>query len=350
MNHDVRRSRTAFFAVGVIAPIAIIAATTAIVIAWLPELPDPIATHWGTQGVNGYGPRWTAVALPLGVGGGMIALMGLTGAFGHRMPQSSTSPQTAAWGPTSRFLGGLSLGLALLVAVMSLSTADIQRGLADASQAPDISWWMLPAFGLLIVGTVIGWFLQPRSPERPIDAGTSVAAMPLAPAQRAAWFGTAAMARGGRLTLLVLLLILFATTAFTIAGGGPEAWILVVTGVVVIVLVCATLVFRVRVNGAGLRVRSILGWPDTRINTDDIAKVEVVSINPMAEFGGWGWRLGVDGRRGVVLRTGEALQVTDTRGKVFVVTVDGAREAASVLEAVRERAADTSTSEEGEQK
>ncbi|WP_300266407.1 DUF1648 domain-containing protein [Microbacterium sp.] len=338
MNHEVRRSRTAFFIVGVFVPIVIIAITAAIAFAWLPELPDPIATHWGSDGADGYGPRWMAVALPLGVGGGLIALMGVMGAFGHRMPQSSTKPPVASWGPVSRFLGAMSLGLALMIAVMSLSTAGIQRGLAEASLAPDIGGWTLVSVGLLIVGSVAGWFLQPRSPERPVATGAPVTAMTLAPAQRAAWFGTAAMARGGRMTLLVLLLILFATTAFTVAGGGPSGWVLVALSIVMIVLIGSTLVFRVRVNGTGLRVRSLLGWPDTRIAAADIVNVEVVEINPMAEFGGWGWRIGVDGRRGVVLRTGEALQVTDSRGKVFVVTVDGARDAASVLEAVRERA------------
>lgn len=337
MNQDVRRSRTAFFAVGAVAPIAIIAVTTAVIAAWLPELPDPIATHWGSGGVDGYGPRWMAVALPIGVGGGLVALLTLNGVFGHRMPQSSTKPRMAAWGPASRFLAGMSLGMALFVCAISLCTAGIQRGLADASQARDIGPWMLPAFGLLIAGSAIGWFLQPRSPERPVGPGTPVAAMSLAPTQRAAWFGTAAMARSGRMTLLVLLLILFAMTAFTLAGGAAAAWILVAVSVLMLLLICSTLVFRVRVNSAGLRVRSMLGWPDTRIEAADISKVEVVEINPMAEFGGWGWRIGVDGRRGVVLRAGEALQVTDSRGKVFVVTVDGASEAASVLEAVRER-------------
>lgn len=80
-------------------------------------------------------------------------------------------------------------------------------------------------------------------------------------------------------------------------------------------------------------MRSILGWPNTRIPLDRIERVEVVQIAPMAEFGGWGWRISPDGRRGVVLRGGEALQVTDDRGKVFVVTVDGAEVAVATLQA-----------------
>src|SRR5690606_19746178 len=92
--------------------------------------------------------------------------------------------------------------------------------------------------------------------------------------------------------------------------------------------------FRVRVNGEGLQARSLMGWPNSRIPLSTIEKVEVVDIDPFAEFGGWGWRLGLDGRRGVVMRKGEALQITH-RGRVFVVTVDGAPEAAAVLEGHR---------------
>jgi hypothetical protein len=43
----------------------------------------------------------------------------------------------------------------------------------------------------------------------------------------------------------------------------------------------------------------------------------------------------VDGRRGIVLRAGEALQITRTDRRVFVVTVDGASDAAAVLETLR---------------
>ncbi|UNK69897.1 DUF1648 domain-containing protein [Microbacterium sp. H1-D42] len=338
MTDDIRRSRTAFFWVGVIIPVAILLITAAVIATWLPELPDPIATHWGTSGVDGFAPKWAAIALPLGVGGGTVALMALIGAFGHRMPQSSTTQQVQAWGPTSRFLGGMGLGIALFISYIGLVTAGLQRGLADATQTPDIGRWIPIAFVLLLGGTALGWFLQPRSPERAAEAGAQVAGITLQCAERAAWFGTAKMARGATIglvgTMLLMLVLSFVILAQE-AGGG---WILLGTTALLLVLVATMLVFRVQVSDGGLQVRSILGWPNTRIPLDRIERIEVVQIAPMAEFGGWGWRIGVDGRRGVVLRAGEALQVTDSRGKVFVVTVDGAREAAAVLESLRERA------------
>jgi len=74
-----------------------------------------------------------------------------------------------------------------------------------------------------------------------------------------------------------------------------------------------------------------MGWPRIEIPAAEIASVRAVRVDPFAEFGGWGYRFGVDGRRGVVLRAGDALEVARTNGRVFVVTVDDAATAASVL-------------------
>lgn len=333
MTDDVRRSRTAFLWVGVIVPIVIILVSTLVIATWLPELPDPIATHWGTSGVDGYGPKWVAIALPLGVGGGTVALMALIGVFGHRMPQSSAQQPVQAWGPTSRFLGGVGLGVALLISYMALVTAGLQRGLSDAAQAPDIGGWMLVGFVLLVGGSVLGWFLQPRSPERSAEAGTAVAGIPLNDDERVASFGTATMARGAIIGLFATVLLTLMVSVMVLAQETTVGWVLLGVTALLLVLIASMLVFRVRVNAGGLQVRSILGWPNTRIPLDRIERVEVVQIAPMAEFGGWGWRISPDGRRGVVLRGGEALQVTDDRGKVFVVTVDGAEVAVATLQA-----------------
>ncbi|MFD5215584.1 DUF1648 domain-containing protein [Microbacterium sp. NPDC058345] len=331
------RSRTAFLWVGLIVPLAIIVGATAVIAAWLPELPDPVATHWGVHGVDGFGPRWIAIALPLGVGGGLVALLAVMSLLAHRLPQSSAKAALPAWGSTARFLGGVNLGLALFLSFVSLVTSAVQRGLTDAGQAPDISGWVLLGLVLLAGGTAVGWLLQPQAPQHPAGSGGVADVIALSATQRAAWFGTAAMARAGVVTLGALLSVLPAATVFALAGGDPNGWILAAVAVVLIGLVCTMLVFRVRVNADGLRVRSVSGWPSIRIPLDRIRTVEVVDIVPMAEFGGWGWRIAVDGRRGVVLRAGEALQVTQRDDRIFVVTVDGARDAAAVLETLRIR-------------
>ena len=36
-------------------------------ISWLPDLPDPVAIHWGSEGADGYGSAWTLILIPLGI-------------------------------------------------------------------------------------------------------------------------------------------------------------------------------------------------------------------------------------------------------------------------------------------
>jgi hypothetical protein len=339
MNDDIRRTRTAFIWVGVVVPLVILAAATAVIAAWLPELPDPVATHWGSEGVDGFSPPWMYIVLTLGFGGGLVLVLGLLAMFAHRLPQSSTKPQLGPWGPTTRFLAGTNLGLSLLIATIGLAGTGIQRGLADAADAPGIGGWTLLGLGLLIAGAGVGWFLQPANPAYPAVEADSAATIPLASSERAAWFGTAVMTRTGIVFLSVALAVLALLTVFFAVRGEPSWWILAATTLLIAVLMAAMLVFRVRVNANGLRVRSLIGWPNTRIPLERIERVETVQIDPMREFGGWGWRLGLDGRRGVVLRAGDALQVTHSGGRVFVVTIDGAAEAAAVLETLRAHSA-----------
>ena len=100
MTDDLRRSRTAFLWVGIIVPLAIIALATVVVAAWLPEVPEPAATHWGTGGVDGYGPGWTYLVLPIGIGGGIVVLFAAMALFSPRLPpRGSTS--TRQWSPTA---------------------------------------------------------------------------------------------------------------------------------------------------------------------------------------------------------------------------------------------------------
>lgn len=334
MTDEIRRSRSAFLWVGVIVPLAIILLATAVIIVWTPQLPDPVATHWGDGGADGFGPAWSYVALTLGFGGGMVALFGATALFAPRLPRSSTSAPVGPWGPTTRFLAGMSLGMAVMVAVVSLAGAGVQRGLADAVDAPDIGGWALLGLALLVACTALGWFVQPKSPI--VQPARGVAeGIALTPTERAAWFGTAAMARAGIALLLISVLVLALLTVVLLAQGASAWWILALFTVLLAVLIATMLVFRVRVDARGLRVRSAAGWPRTAIALDRIERIEIVEVDPLREFGGWGWRISVDGRRGVVLRAGEALQVTHRGGRTFVVTVDGAADAAAVLEGLR---------------
>lgn len=338
---EVLRARTAFLWVGVFIPLILLALSAIVVLAWLPELPESVGIHWsGDGGPDGFAPQGMLFSTPI-LGAVLVVLFAVMAWFAHRLPGADRGVPAGVpaprWSPTARFLGAINLGLGAFMALLTVATAGLQRGLADAADAPDITPWTVAGFGVLAVGTVIGWVLQPSVPTN--TSPVAATGIPVADAERLAWFGRATMARTGVVVLGVSTLVLLGATVFVIAraaeDGWGTAWLLVALSVLMPVVICCMFAFRVRIDRRGLRVRSFLGWPNTRIPLDDIAKVEVVDINPLAEFGGWGWRIGLDGRRGVVLRTGEALQVTRGSGRVFVVTVDGAAEAGSVLQALR---------------
>ena len=54
--------------------------------------------------------------------------------------------------------------------------------------------------------------------------------------------------------------------------------------------------------------------------------------------GGWGWRTGVGGTIGIVMRKGEGIEVVHSGGKRLVVTVDDAETAAALLNTMADRA------------
>jgi len=339
---DIRRARAAFGWVGIAAPLALLAGAAVVLAIWLPGLPDPVAAHWGIGGVDGFAPRWTVLLMPL-LGAVLVIAMAASVLLASR----SDSAAGRRWSATSRFLGAMALGLGGMLATLAVTSSGIQRGLREAGEAGPVTGWVLLSLGLAVVLGAIGWFLQPA-----VSVGNAVrvpvAAAPLAPSERAVWFGTVSIARPARLVIGGI------TAAMAIAGvtclvlGARAGWLLLGLALLLAFLMAIGLVYLVRVSDAGVRVRSTVGWPDTRIPIDEVVEVAVVPVDPFAEFGGWGWRYGTDGRRGVVMRRGEALQVTRSSGQVFVVTVDGAAEAASVLQAMKERRAAARPAAEGE--
>lgn len=339
MTPEIHRARTVFWWVGVIVPLALIALSSIVVIAWLPDVPEPVATHWGSEGVDGYAPKWMPPVMLAGLGGGLVVLFASIALLSHRSPQRGTdsSIPAAGWSATARLLGAVSLGTAGMISTLTAAVVGVQRGLSEAADAPDIAPWS-PLFLLVAVGlAVVGWFLQP-SVERPAQApGAAAAPLPLADHERAVWMKTVTIAKTGQIVLGIGVFITAAMSVLLLAQGIAGGWITAAVTLLLVFLVSTSLTFRVRASAAGLRVRSAAGWPRLEIPAAEIASTRAVRIDPFAEFGGWGYRFGTDGRRGVVLRTGEALEVTRADGRVFVVTVDDAATAASVLAAAGHR-------------
>lgn len=345
MTADVRRARTAFLWIGVILPLTILAVSAVIVAFWLPEIPDPAAIHWSEDGVDGYGPGWTYLVILGGIAA-MVAGFALLAWFAHRLPQNGqTVPAAEAarpqWSITARFLGAMNLGVAALIALITLVGVDSQRGLADAADTPDIGLAVLIGFALMAGGAVLGWFLQPATPLPDSDRADGPAVpLPTSADERVVWIGTAAIAGSGLAVLggaVLLACSLAAIMIATGAGGVTTAIIMLASCAILIAALVTTFAFRVRIGPAGLLVRSLAGWPRIVIPAADVVSVRAIVVDPFAEFGGWGLRYGLDGRYGVVLRRGEAVEVTRLGERRFVVTLDDAQTAAAALAVAAQR-------------
>lgn len=107
-------------------------------------------------------------------------------------------------------------------------------------------------------------------------------------------------------------------------------WWLLPVAIVVVALVLGAGRFTTTVDRNGLTV-DIVGRRILRVPLEDVAGADVVHVDPFWEFGGWGLRLDMAGRTGVVTRRGPAVRVQRGDGSEVLVTVDGADRAAATL-------------------
>lgn len=335
------------------------------------RLPPEVARHWGTGGrVTGSWPVSNQL-LVLGTITLLVAATCGTVAVVSRQPLS-----------VRRVLAGAGAWTAVLLAVTQVGALLGQLDLADPRQAPAPGESVAIGAVLgLVVGALVAALArepehaivatQPPEPALPRldthaattdvvatgavatddagsddagsddghaddpssdDAGTAEPSSDdaLADVDGPTWRATAAPSRG----LLVVAAIVLTVSALPALAGSP--WPLVF-GAVVAVPLLVTSRFTVTVDGAGLRVRAA---PLTLLEVplEQVAGADVVEhLDPFWEFGGWGLRVDVHGRTGLVSRAGEALSVTRADGSEVVVTVDDARAAAATLNTLADR-------------
>lgn len=308
--------------VAAVIPLVIsLAAIVAILIA-LPELPDPIATHWNIAGeVDGTGPVWFAFIavglMPLGYSAFVLFLA---------RPRAGEGITTVMrlMAATAPFLSGV-------LSITIGGSVVLQRGIASAREAPDIGWLVATGFGVGILLAVVSWFVLPKGAPS-LAAEHPVTAMPLGATEKAAWMQRIGPSRTAVavLSVAVGVLVIAAATMWVLVATpialGFTAFVLLIVG-----LVSSMLVWRVTVGASGLRVQSTLGWPDVRVPLDEIASVSSVEVDPVRDFGGWGIRWGGNRRWGVITSKGEAIEVHRRNGSAFVVTVPAAGEGAALL-------------------
>lgn len=283
---------------------------------WSGNLPDPIATHFGSDGAaNGYSTLTstivtTAIATVVGA---MVAV------YGSFVVKDST---------VARIVVGLGVGTAVFIIAIEVWMTARQRGLADAADATAPSWIMVASGALaLVVGVGIGMV----TPTRANDYRTSptLGEVPIAHDGRREWHGTASAGVAG-------LVAVGAGVAILIGLGVVMTDWLMLGWALLVALVGLGLMgsIKVSVSDDGFHAQNSLGWPKIDMPLADIRRAEVVDVNGFRDFGGWGYRVSgrgdLRGVKGFVLRSGEALLVVGDDRRELVV-VDGAADAAGIL-------------------
>ncbi|KAA6213349.1 DUF1648 domain-containing protein [Streptomyces albofaciens JCM 4342] len=311
-----------------------VAAVAAVFWSVRDRIPDPLAVHFAADGTSddfatAAGFLTLMLGLPLVAGAAIgvlvlrdaaagalrwaittgYAMAGLSGCLGVSMLLRNADADDAA---TVRFPPsylGLALGVAALAAVVGRLCAGRDRVRADEVAGPGRA---TPPLGLAD-GETAGWSRTIDSPALGVS-GAALLSVALLVGLTVSWVGAAALA-------------VAALSCLVFAG------------------------VQVTADRRGLTVASsLVPRPRLRIPLARMREAGVQRISPLADFGGWGYRLR-SGRSGIVLRRGEALALRLANGRVFVVTVDDAATGAALLNTLltRERNRDRRATGSGQE-
>ncbi|MDH6680739.1 hypothetical protein M2284_004969 [Rhodococcus sp. LBL1] len=309
----------------VVPAVAAVAAIVGLTV-WSGDLPDPVAVHFGPGGAaDGYASRAAAQWSPvLGVAfavllGGILLLLTRRDVRAARMGAAIAS------------------GTGTAVAILPVGMLASQRGLTDAAEATFNGWWLVPVALVGIAAAIAGSAMIRRPDAVAADAAppSDAPRMNLGDTETVMWTGTAAMPRWLAVALALVPVVIVVAAAWT---ASEEAVPMLLGAAVVGALLMgfALAPVHVVVDGRGLETRYVLTGGRRRIPLDEIARADVVQIGLINRYGGIGYRVGPDGV-GLLIRPGAALRITRGDGSKFTVTVDGADQAAAVLNSLAAR-------------
>lgn len=275
------------------------------------SVPERVPTHWGTDGVDDTAAFTTYTAIIVVVVG-LLALGAVVATWLTRSRPAAAATSMAGW-------------LAWLFALVYLSTLVVARG-AEDPYAVDLPWWLV---ALVLAGSGVAWLgMYALLPPHPDRLRGPVPTLALGDDERVVWVGTARsrpMAWLGVGVFVVgaaLVLVEPVVGLLTLPLGVLLWWLHVVT---------------VRVDERGVRAGwGLARWPGRFVALGDVDSAEAQRIEPL-EWGGWGHRLSPRGTA-LVVRRGEGLVLHRVGKGDLAVTVDGADEAAALVNGLVRRA------------
>ncbi|MEU9620269.1 DUF1648 domain-containing protein [Streptomyces sp. NPDC048155] len=298
----------------------------ALLAAFRDRLPDRLASHFGADGrANGHmGPRGHAVAdvLLFVVTGVLWTLMVVRGKFYGRAYRRLVAGGYAFAG----FLGWVMAAVLLA----NVDAGENARGDAQGVSMP--VWQLAVALGVAALAGGLGLVLAalapvPEEPAAPLSAGDG-ARITLADGEVAGW----ARSAGSWWLPLIALSCMAGGVVLLFVAGWAAAIPLLLLGVLMAGFARPYVV----VDRRGITISGMLPWPRLRVPLDRIETATSRDINPIAEYGGWGYRIR-PGRSGVMIRPGEGIVATLVGGRDFAVTVDDSATGAALLNTLIDR-------------
>lgn len=320
---------------GVVVPLTVLASAFLLVLSWLPQLPEEVAVHWGPQDVNRYGSVWELVGVL-----GAVAALSISVLAGFALFTGRTAF-------IRRMVLGLATGQAVLFAGLMLAPVAVQLDLApgEVPDAPELG--MLIGLAAALAAGALAAGLAGKDPRMPATGPVTGAQAELAPDERAVWVKTVSPSRRF-LAWFTVIAVLYLVSMGALAWS-VQSWFTLVLTLLPLPLTLAMFAWRIRVDSRGLTAASFIGWPRLHVPADEVEGAAAARVeSPMGEFGGWGIRSSLTepgGAVGVVIRSGEALEVDRSGGRKVVVTIDDAATAAALLNTKAQRARQSSSAE-----
>ncbi|CCH78440.1 conserved membrane hypothetical protein [Nostocoides japonicum T1-X7] len=312
-----RTARRAALVATIWVPLAIVVVAEVVVIGVGVTGSPRLITNWGAD-PDRSGPWWTYAILVAVIGLPVIAIMGFFMARATRVAGTNAWMPAIAMGVTVFHAVGMGVGSVVLNASPLAPTLPLAGGALLAVATAMLTWRFLPH-------------------ETPADETVPAAdALPIRTGEVAAWTGRVelpawfmtiiATAAGALIVLGVSLLLAI----------GPRLWPVLLAPTLLLAVLLVTAQFVATAGPHGFVVRSAIGWPRLRIPATDLANAGVITVDPMADFGGWGFRWVIGpthkGRWGVLTHRGPGLEVFRHDGRSIVIAVDDPGTAAAVLE------------------
>ena len=308
-----------------VVPLAVAAATVVALLVAAPQLPSKLALHWDFNGVDrvgGIGEMVAMVAIMVPI---VTAILLVTFVLLSRGKRESTF--------FARVFVGLSTFIAFLMALLSISLPLLQRGADNVREIPASAAapWIV---GSLVLAAAIGLAFTRLIPALPVDEGDAAGSepLPLKAGEVAYW---TQLVSPHPAVLLIPILAGVVLTVTLLFFGAPWGAALAVDAA--LAFVAGTMVWRVVIDSRGIRFRSLLGIPRFAVPIADVVAAKKVTVEPMKEFGGWGVRVAADGRWGVVVRKGQAIEILRHGKSPLLVTVDDAASGAGLLTSLARR-------------